>query len=352
MSMKAQEVATVCFSFVVSVVGCSLTSSFFCGFFVCGVPTLFPESVCEGFFVKKHLQNYVSSTSSPPHIHILTYISAHLHIYIHNCTSTSLHIFTASHRHLCSSSSSHTYISAHVHICTSTSLLIFTSSHLHLTSLPLIYISHLHLSPGAAPPDRHETQPSAEIVRVEGAKCRRECDLSRSRATLCGDRVKCAKCRREAQPSAEIVRVEDAKRRRECDLFLSGATFCRDRACGMREMPAGVRFGFVRRNLLQRSCVSNARNAGRSAICPGRGQPSAEIVRVEGAKCRRECDLSRSGATLCGDRACRLCSTRNFSTRSNLWSWKLRTGDFVVQLESAEYLGSWKMRTGDFLVQL
>ena len=22
----------------------------------------------------------------------------------------------------------------------------------------------------------------------------------------------------------------------------------------------------------------------------------------------------------------------NFSTRSNLWSWKLRTGDFVVQL--------------------
>ena len=39
-------------------------------------------------------------------------------------------------------------------------------------------------------------------------------------------------------------------------------------------------------------------------------------------------------------------------TRSNLWSWKLRTGDFVVQLERAEYLGSWKMRTGDFVVQL
>ena len=32
MSMKAQEVATVCFSFVVSVVGCSLTSSFFLWF--------------------------------------------------------------------------------------------------------------------------------------------------------------------------------------------------------------------------------------------------------------------------------------------------------------------------------
>ena len=31
----------------------------------------------------------------------------------------------------------------------------------------------------------------------------------------------------------------------------------------------------------------------------------------------------------------------------------MRTGDyFVVQLEYAEYLGSWKMRTGDFAVQL
>ena len=33
-------------------------------------------------------------------------------------------------------------------------------------------------------------------------------------------------------------------------------------------------------------------------------QPSAEIVRVEGTKCRRECDLSGPRATLCGDRAC------------------------------------------------
>ena len=40
----------------------------------------------------------------------------------------------------------------------------------------------------------------------------------------------------------------------------------------------------------------------------------------------------------------------NFSTRSNLWSWKLRTGDLVVQLQYAEYLGRWKMRTGDFVV--
>ena len=35
-------------------------------------------------------------------------------------------------------------------------------------------------------------------------------------------------------------------------------------------------------------------------------QPSAEIVRVECTKCRRECDLSHARATLCGDRACRV----------------------------------------------
>ena len=28
----------------------------------------------------------------------------------------------------------------------------------------------------------------------------------------------------------------------------------------------------------------------------------------------------------------------------------MRTGDFVVQLEYAEYLWSWKLRTGDFVV--
>ena len=37
---------------------------------------------------------------------------------------------------------------------------------------------------------------------------------------------------------------------------------------------------------IRRSCVSSARNAGDSAICPVRAQPSAEIVRVECAKCR------------------------------------------------------------------
>ena len=44
-----------------------------------------------------------------------------------------------------------------------------------------------------------------------------------------------------------------------------------------------------------------------SVICPVPAQPSAEIVRVERAKCRRECDCSGTRATLCGDRrACRV----------------------------------------------
>ena len=162
------------------------------------------------------------------------------------------------------------------------------------------------------PQDRHETQPSAEIVRVVSDARNRECDLSRSRATLCGDRAcraremqarlrfvpvagnplrrsrvssarnagESAICLCPSQPSAEIARVECAKRRRDCDLVLSGATLCGD-------------------------CASSARNAGETAICPGRAQPSAAIVRVERAKCRRECDLSLSRAALCADRACR-----------------------------------------------
>ena len=52
--------------------------------------------------------------------------------------------------------------------------------------------------------------------------------------------------------------------------------------------------------------MSSARNAGESAICRLRAQPSAEIVRVECAKRRRECDLPAARATLCGDRACRV----------------------------------------------
>ena len=179
------------------------------------------------------------------------------------------------------------------------------------------------------------------------------------------------------QPSAEIVRVECAKCRRECDLSPARATLCGDRACRVNEMQARVRFVRCAHNPLQRSRVSSARNAGESAICPVCAQPSAEIVR-QGAKCRRECDSSHVRATLYGDRACRVCemqarvrfvstcptraqSDESWRRRSTtlvggvvgyLGSWKMRTGDLVVQLECTEYLGSWKRRTGDFLVQL
>ena len=236
--------------------------------------TVFPESACEGFFVKKHLQNYVSSTSSHLHSQLHIYISAHLHV----LTSTSLLIFIFTHLHLCSCSHLRIYISAHLHILTSTS---------HIFTSPLIYISHLHLSLfltfSLKAGQCHRTamkrnplrrscvsdarnagenaicpgpeQPSAEIARVGCAKCRRECG--------------------RGQPSAEIARVECAKCRRECDLPRSRATLCGDRACRMREMQARVRFAPVAGNPLRRSCVSDARNAGESAICPGPVQPSA-----------------------------------------------------------------------------
>ena len=71
-------------------------------------------------------------------------------------------------------------------------------------------------------------------------------------------------------------------------------------------MQARVRLARCARNPLRRSCVSSARNAGESAIRRLRAQPSAETVRVECAKCRRECDLPAARATLCGDRACRV----------------------------------------------
>ena len=189
-------------------------------------------------------------------------------------------------------------------------------------------------------------QPSAEVVRVECAKCRRECDLTGARATLCGDRacrvhemqarvrfVRCARnpLRRScvssarnagesaiwsarAQPSAEIVRVLYAKCSRECDLACARATLCGDRACRAREMQARVRLGLCARNPLRSSCVSSARNAGESAIWSVRAQPSAEIVLVEYAKCSRECDLACARATLCGDHACRVREVQALAT--------------------------------------
>ena len=158
-----------------------------------------------------------------------------------------------------------------------------------------------------------------------------------------------AMCPVRAQPSAEIVRVACAKCRRECDLSGPRATVCGDRARRVSEMQARVRFAGCARNPLRRSCVSSARNAGESAIrrVPAQpsaeivriecakcrsairrvsAQPSAEIVRVEYAKCRRECDLAGARATLCGDRARRVRE---------------------MQARGVEYLGSWEMSTGD-----
>ena len=142
-------------------------------------------------------------------------------------------------------------------------------------------------------------------ARKRFAGCARN-PLRRSCASSARNAGESAICRVPVQPSAEIVRVECAKCRRECDLPGARATLCGDRACRVREMQARVRFAWCPRNPLRRSCVSSARNAGESAICWLRAQPSAEIVRVECAKCRRECDLPAARATLCGDRACRV----------------------------------------------
>ena len=69
--------------------------------------------------------------------------------------------------------------------------------------------------------------------------------------------------------------------------------------------------------------MSSARNAGESAIGSVRAQPSAEIVRVECAKCRRECDWVCARATFCGDRACR---AREMQARGVLCSITLVRG--------------------------
>ena len=104
--------------------------------------------------------------------------------------------------------------------------------------------------------------------------------------------------------------VSSARNAGESAICPVRATLCGNRACRVREMQVRVqvrvRFAGCARNPLRRSCVSSARNAGESAICRLRAQPSAEIVRVECAKCWRECDLPAARATLCGDRACRV----------------------------------------------
>ena len=137
-------------------------------------------------------------------------------------------------------------------------------------------------------------------VRVRFVRCARN-PLRRSCVSSARNAGESAIRRVPAQPSAEIVRVECAKCRRECGSPGARATLCGDRACRVREMQARVRFVRSARNPLRRSRVSSARNAGESAVRRVPAQPSAEIVRVECAKRRRECDLSGPRATLCGE---------------------------------------------------
>ena len=151
-----------------------------------------------------------------------------------------------------------------------------------------------------------EMQARVRLVRSARNPLRRSCVSSARNAGESAMR------RVRAQPSSEIVRVECAKCRRACDWCGPRATLCGDRACRVREMQARVRFAGCARNPLRRSrvssarnqarvrfagcprsplrksCVSSARNEGERAICPVPAQPSAEIGRVERAKCRRE----------------------------------------------------------------
>ena len=140
-------------------------------------------------------------------------------------------------------------------------------------------------------------RPSAEIVRVECAKCRRERRAPGARATLCGDRA----CRvREMQVRAQFVRCARDPLRRSCvsSARNAGESAIREiTACRVRAMQARARLVQLPRNPLRRSCVPSARNAGESAMCEITARPSAEIVRAECAKCRRERDSFSSGAS-------------------------------------------------------
>ena len=176
-------------------------------------------------------------------------------------------------------------------------------------------------------------QPSAEIARVECAKCRRECDLARARATLCGDRA----CRaREMQARVRLARSARNPLRRPCVSSARNARKPLRRSCVSSARNAGESaiWPVPARKPLRRSCVSSARNAGESAIWPVPAQPSAEIVRVECAKRRRECDLSHARATLCGHCACRV---REMQARLRFFPVPAQPSAEIVRVEYAKY---------------
>ena len=156
----------------------------------------FPESACEGFFVKKqplyyiftpshlHLHTFTPAdlnlhtltsadlhhlTSAGLHLHTLTSADLHLHtltfadLHLHTLTSADLHLhtFTSADLHLHTLTSAdlhlHTFTSADIHLHTPTS----ADLHLHtFTSADLLSLFFLFsLKAGAVPPERHETQP-------------------------------------------------------------------------------------------------------------------------------------------------------------------------------------------------
>ena len=84
------------------------------------------------------------------------------------------------------------------------------------------------------------------------------------------------------------MHVEGAKCRRECDLSRSGATLCEDRACRAREMQVRVRFGLVALHFWRKSRTK------RSFWRLG----ASLLEEVSYANCRRERDLSCAWATL------------------------------------------------------
>ena len=87
-------------------------------------------------------------------------------------------------------------------------------------------------------------------------------------------------CLERGEPSAEIVRVEALSLWRRANLSWSRRTLCGDPACRSALAVAPCEFVLTLANPLRRSCASKRFRCGAVRICLGRGEPSAEIVRV------------------------------------------------------------------------
>ena len=121
--------------------------------------------------------------------------------------------------------------------------------------------------------------PCARPLRTSCAsRARNAGESALCQSAICPVRARIARVERAKRVSsarnakARVPCVEGAKCRRACDLSHARA-LCGDRACRVREMQARARFVPCARNPLRSSCVSRARNAGESAICPVRAQP-------------------------------------------------------------------------------